>query len=147
PGVSYVDLVAGAPRGGDPSSNGTVDQLGCQCGLYGKSSSVRGYSRAVTAVRIFSPAAGKVESAVDESVPAGRGVGQVDRHLGVLDPAGGAGVLALHPDRRGAFLHGAGFVDPQDRAGIAERVDDVVTQIIADLLGVPAGAGQQVLQP
>jgi hypothetical protein len=46
-----------------------------------------------------------------------------------------------------ALFHVAGFVDHQDRTGIAEGVNDILAQIIADLLSVPAGAGQQVLQP
>lgn len=45
--------------------------------------------------------AGQVELAVDQCVPDPAGV---DRDLGVLDPPGGAGVLALHPDRAHAFL-------------------------------------------
>jgi hypothetical protein len=39
------------------------------------------------------------------------GIGQVDRDLRVLDPARGAGVLALHPDRASALLQVAGLVD------------------------------------
>ena len=44
----------------------------------------------------------------------------------------GAAVLALHPDRRGAFFHFAGLVDHQDRTRAAERIDDVLAQTIAD---------------
>ena len=80
-------------------------------------------------------------------MPARGGVGQIHRDLGVLDPPGGAGVLALHPDRMHALLHVAGFVDDQDRAGVTEGVDDVVTQIITDRIGVPSGPRQQMLQP
>jgi len=53
----------------------------------------------------------------------------------------------LHPDRLRAFLHVAGFVNDQDRAGITERIDDVIAQIVTDGIGVSAGSGQQVLQP
>jgi hypothetical protein len=59
-------------------------------------------------------------------VPAGCGVGQIDRDLGVLDPSGGAGVLALDPDRRGALLQIAGLVDHQYRVDVAEGCGDVV---------------------
>ena len=45
----------------------------------------------------------------------------------------------LHPDAVDAFLHVAGLINHQDRASVAERVDDIVTQIIADCIGVPAG--------
>lgn len=79
-------------------------------------------------------------------MPTRGGVGQVHRDLGVLDAPRGPGVLALHPDGRGAFLDVAGFVDHQDRAGVAEGVDDVVPQVIAHPVSVPTGASQQVLQ-
>ena len=51
------------------------------------------------------------------------------------------------PRRRGALLQVTGLVDDQDRTRVAERVDDVVTQIVADRVGVPAGPRQQMLQP
>ena len=51
------------------------------------------------------------------------------------------------PTECDALLHVAGLVDHQDRAGVAEGVDDVVTQIIADRVGVPFRPRQQVLQP
>ena len=47
----------------------------------------------------------------------------------------------------GALLHVAGLVDHQDRAWVTEGVDDVVTQIITDRLGVPSRPRQQMLQP
>ena len=75
------------------------------------------------------------------------GVGQVHRDLGVLDTARGAAVLALHPDTVHALFHVAGLVDHQDRTGVAKGVDDVITQIIADRISVPAGPCQQMLQP
>ena len=40
-----------------------------------------------------------------------------------------------------------GFVDDQNRAGVAEGVDDVVTQIISNPVGVPFRPRQQMLQP
>jgi hypothetical protein len=50
----------------------------------------------------------------------GRGrVAQVDRDLGVLDPAGRAGVLALDAGRRGPFFQVTGFVHDQYRIGVA----------------------------
>ena len=147
PGVGAIDFIAGHPRRGNPGGHGAVDQLGGQCGFGGETLLSVGDSSIGTAVRVVGPAAGKVEGPVDQSVPARGGIGQIHRDLGVLDPAGGAAVLALHPDTVDALLHVAGLVDHQDRAGIAEGVDDVLAQIIADLISVPAGAGQQVLQP
>ena len=55
--------------------------------------------------------------------------------------------LALNPDCSGAFLHIAGLVNHQDRTWVTEGVDDVIAQILPHRIGVPAGTGQQVLQP
>jgi hypothetical protein len=73
-------------------------------------------------------------------------IGQVHRDLGVLDPPGGAGVLALHADRAGAFLQVPGLVHHQHRARVGERVHHVAAQVIADGVGVPHRAGEQMLQ-
>jgi hypothetical protein len=71
-------------------------------------------------------------------VPTGTGVSEVDRDLGVLDPSGGAGVLALDPDRISALLEVSGLVHDQHRVAVTERADDVVAQVIAHPVGVPA---------
>jgi hypothetical protein len=46
-----------------------------------------------------------------------------------------------------ALLHVAGLIKDQDRAAVAEGVDDVIPQIIAHGIGVPAGPRQRMLQP
>jgi hypothetical protein len=70
-------------------------------------------------------------------VPTRGGIGQVDRDLGVLDAPGGVGVLALHSDRMHPLFHISGFIEDQDCAGVAEGVDDIVTQVFADGVDVP----------
>src|SRR3954451_20808823 len=75
------------------------------------------------------PAAGDVELAVDHRVPGPGGVGEIDRDLGVLDPPGRAGVLALHPDRADTLLQVPGLVDHQHRVAFAEMGDHELTQI------------------
>ena len=80
-------------------------------------------------------------------MPAAAGVHQVDRDLGVLDPPGGAGVLALDPDRCGALLEVAGLVHHQHRLRIAQVLDHVVAEVIAHLVLVPHRPGQQMLHP
>ena len=80
-------------------------------------------------------------------MPAPAGVGEVDRDLGVLDPPGGAGVLALDADGVHTLLHIAGLVGDQHAVVGAERADDVVAQVITHAVGVPAGPGQEVLHP
>ena len=66
-------------------------------GLVANADAVRDAGR-LAALRVAGPGPGQVQLPVDQRVPARRGIGQVDRDLGVLDPPGGAGVLALHPD-------------------------------------------------
>jgi hypothetical protein len=73
------------------------------------------------------------------------GVGQIYRDLGILDPTGGAGVLALHLDRGAALLHIAGLINHQHRVAVPEVRDHVVTQVIAHTVGVPNRPVEQVL--
>jgi hypothetical protein len=80
-------------------------------------------------------------------VPGAGGIGQVHRDLRVLDPARGVGVLALHGHRGGPLLQVARLVHHQDRVRIAQVPGHVAAQVVADRVGVPGGAGQQVLQP
>jgi hypothetical protein len=75
------------------------------------------------------------------------GVDQVDRDLGVLHPAGGAGVLALHPHRPGALLEVARLVDDQHRGVLAQVLDHIRAEVVADAVLVPDRPGQQVLHP
>ena len=70
-------------------------------------------------------------------MPARGGIGQIHRHLGVLDTPSGAGVLALHPDRMHALFHIPGFVNHEDGPRVAERIDDIITQIVTNALSVP----------
>jgi hypothetical protein len=79
-------------------------------------------------------------------VPGRGGIRQVDGDLGVVDLAGGAGVLALYPDRAGALLEVPGLVDHQHRTLLTEVLDQVVAHVVADPVVVPDRPGQQVLQ-
>ena len=74
-----------------------------------------------------------------------RGVGEEDADLGVLDPPGGAGVLPRHAGRLGALLEEPGLVEDQDRLGVAEALDDVTPEVVADRVGVPFGPAYEVL--
>ena len=74
-------------------------------------------------------------------------IDQVDGDLGVLDAAGGAGVLALDPDGGGALLEVAGLVHHQHRLGVAQVLSDVVANVIAHLVVVPHRPAKQVLHP
>ena len=52
----------------------------------------------------------------------------------------------MHPGGGGALLHEPGVVNDQYAALSAELFGDVGLQVVTDLVRVPAGAGEQVLQ-
>jgi hypothetical protein len=64
-----------------------------------------------------------------------------------LNAAGGAGILAFHPDRTGSLLNKTSFIEDQYRLLIAQVFDDIVLEIVAYRVGVPAGAGQILRVP
>jgi hypothetical protein len=99
------------------------------------------------ALGIGDPASGQIQLPVDQGVPGIAGVDQVHRDLGVLDAAGGAGVLALHPNRLQALLKVAGLVDDQHRLGGTQVLDEVGAEIVADPVLVPHRPAKQVLHP
>ena len=74
-------------------------------------------------------------------------IGQVDRDLAILDAASGPGVLPLDPSGAIALLNVAGLVHHQDRSRVAQVPSDVIPQVIADRIGVPAGPAEQMLHP
>src|SRR3954471_9461413 len=69
----------------------------------------------------------------------------MDRDLSVLDPSGGAGVLALHPGSAHTLCEVPGFVDHQHRVAVTEACGDVVAQVSAHAVGVPHRPLEQVL--
>jgi len=94
---------------------------------------------------IRGPLLGQIQFAVKKRATGGRGVGHKHADLTVLTFAGGAAILAFDADGLGAFLEEAGFINDQHRIGMAEVLDDVGTQVVADLIGVPVGGGEQAL--
>ena len=147
PRVGTIDFVAGHPRRGNLRSHGPVDQRDRQGGFGRETLLVFRDSGVGATDRVLGPRLGQVQRPVDQGVSPWGGIGQMHRDLGVLDAARGAAVLALYPDTVDALLDIAGLIDDQDRAWVAEGVDDIIAQIIADSISVPARAGQQVLQP
>ena len=142
--VGAVDLVSARPSSRHSGGDRTGDH-GCGQGGFGREVDLVGDSGRGAPVGVLGPAARQVERAVDQGVPGPAGVGEIDRDLGVLDPAGGAGVLTLHRDGALALLQITGLVDHQDRVGFAEVINDVVAQVGGDTVGVPARPVQQVL--
>jgi hypothetical protein len=76
---------------------------------------------------------------------AAAGVAEEDADLAVLDPPRRARVLPLHPGRLRAFLDEAGLVQDQHGIRVAQVLHDVGVQVIADRVGVPACATEEVL--
>jgi hypothetical protein len=145
--VSSIDFVAGHPPRGYSGGHSAVDQC-CRQRWFGRETPLVGGDSGVgAAIMVVGPAARKVQSPVDQRVPTRGRIRQIHRHLGVLDAARGTAVLALHPDAVHTLLDVTGLIDHQDRTRVAERIDDVIAQIVADIVGVPAGPCQQVLQP
>ena len=120
--VGAVDLVAGHPRCGHLRGDGAVDQGCASAGLVAKPRLLAGIPASSQRCGILGPGPRQVQGAVDEGVPARGGVGQIHRDLGVLDAPGGAGVLALHPDRMHPLLDIPGFIErPGSRRGRRRR--------------------------
>ncbi|MGY4388372.1 hypothetical protein ACVWXB_001671 [Streptomyces sp. TE12347] len=142
--VVAVDLVAGDPAGGRSRIQGPGDHPSRQYRL-GREGEVFGDAGGPAAVEVVGPRARDVQGPVDRGMPAGGGVDEVDGDLGVLDPARRAGVLALDADRGGALLQVAGLVDHQHGFVIGQVLDHVGAYVVADRVGVPLRAVQQVL--
>ena len=111
-----VDLVGGHPAGRHAGVQRALQHPAGQLRL-GRKPDLVGDTGGLQARRVVNPALGQVQLAVDHPMPSGSCVGQVDGDLGVVDLAGGAGVLATHPHRAGALLEVAGLVDHQHRGG------------------------------
>jgi hypothetical protein len=80
-------------------------------------------------------------------VPARGCVPEVDRDLRVLDPARRAGVLPLHPGRRGSLLDVSRLVGHQHCVRITQVLDHASPEVVAHAVSIPLRAGQQVLHP
>jgi hypothetical protein len=94
---------------------------------------------------IIGPGLRQVDAPVDQRVTVAAREGQEHADLGILDPPGGAGVLALHPDGVHALLQIAGLVDDQDPVWVTELVDDDLPQIVSHGVGIPLRPVQQAL--
>jgi site-specific DNA recombinase len=146
PGIGAVDLVGGHPCCRDAGIQRAGQHPGGQLRLGGKPDLV-GDAGCLQALGVTGPRPGQVQLPVDQPVPGIGGVDEVDGDLGVFDPAGGAGVLALHPNGGGAALEVAGLVDDQHCLGVAQVLDEVGADVIAHAVVVPHRPGEQVLHP
>jgi hypothetical protein len=142
--VTAVDLVSSHPAGGDTGVESVGDQVFRQRG-FGGEPHFAGDTGLLAAVRVGGPRLRKVEGAVEECVPSGRGIGEIHRDLTVFDPACRPGVLALHPDGVHTLLEVAGFVDHKRGVGVAQVLDHVVAQVISQSILVEDRRGEQML--
>ncbi len=74
-------------------------------------------------------------------------MGEIDGDLGVLDPSGGGGVLALHTHRGAALLQIAGFVHDQHRIRLSQVLHHEAAEIVPHSIGIPHCPVQQLLHP
>ena len=144
--VAAVGFVGGDPAGWDPSVQGALEHDPGQLWLGPKLHLGRDPG-GPAAGRILGPGARQVQLSVDERPPFGASVGEEDAELAVVDLSGGARVLALHPHRGGALLEEPGLVGHQHSARVAQVLDYISAQVVADQIRVPVGGGQQPLHP
>jgi len=155
-------LVRGEPAARQPA--GAVDAFEHahdQLGLGGELGLVRDPRRRAP-LGVLGPRGGQVELAVDQRVPARRGVGQEHPQLTVVDLPGGAGVLPLHPGRPAALLDEPGVISDEHPTrrpahvtvtvgvgviGIAEPVQDVAAHVVTNPVDIPVRGPQQPLHP
>jgi hypothetical protein len=135
PRVGAVDLVAGDPGRRDLAS--THRRSRSWPGRVWSQRQPRRGRRPPHAVRIVGPGAGQVQLPVDHGMACLAGVHQLDRDLGVLDPPGGAAVLALHAHGGGALLEVAGLVHHQHCPRIAQVPHEVGADVVADRVVIP----------
>ncbi len=85
----------------------------------GRHCHLRGDTGPWAAVRVSGPAGRQGELPVEEGVPAWTDDQEIDPDLGVVDPAGRAGVLAGHPNGVPALRPSTGLLGDQHRVGAA----------------------------
>ena len=73
------------------------------------------------------------------------GVAKENADLAVLDAPRRAGVLAVDAGRLGALLEKAGLIQHQDCVVITQVLDHIGPQIIAERIGVPVDAREELL--
>jgi hypothetical protein len=143
--VGAVDLVTGHPARAHTGIQRAGDHLGSQR-RFRRELHLRRDTGLLAPVGVAGPDPRQIQLPVDQCVPGSAGIGQIDRHLGVLDPPGGPGVLALHPNGVGSFLEVASLVHHQHCIDRAEPLHDIPAQVVPHSIGIPFRLPQKVLQ-
>jgi hypothetical protein len=138
--AAAIDLISGHPRRQHPGLQRALQHDPGQLRL-GAKLHLLGDPRSPAPLRVVGPAFRQVQLPVDHCPPLRTGIGQEHSQLAVVDLAGGAGVLALHPHRGGALLREPGLVHHQHRSWIAQVLDHIGAQVVADPVGIPVSGG------
>jgi site-specific DNA recombinase len=123
--VVPVDLVPGYPGERHRRARGPLDHPLSELRL-GRERHRRGDPGRRAAVPVIGPGLRQVQLAVNEGMPARAGISEVDGDLGVLDPPGGAGVLALHARRGGALCRARRYAAGEAAVAGVLRCSDAV---------------------
>src|ERR1700681_3210393 len=146
PGSAPDTSSPAAHRAGVPACTARVSIAAARAGFVANSTSSGTPAptrRAESSIQDF----GRYNSRSINAWPAAAAYAKYTPHLRVFDPSRGTGVLPLHADGGGTFLHIAGLVDHQHRIAVTQMCAHIRPQILAHTVGIPLGARQQMLQP
>ena len=146
PMVAAIDAIATHPGAGDLGRKSTLKHGVAKLGL-GQKANRRRHTSLGAARPILGPTLRQIERPVDQGMAMTTGIAEKHPDLAVFNPAGRAGILALHADRLGPLLEKARFIKHQNSLVITQMLDRIAPQIIANQIGVPARPRQKLLHP
>ena len=83
---------------------------------------------------------GQIKRSIDKGVTFAGHVGREYIDLAMAELASRSRILPTHATRRTALLEKACLIDHQDSVGFANMLDDVVTNNVAQHIGIPSSA-------
>ena len=98
------------------------------------------------ALAIVRPCLGHIEFPIQQDLAQRAGIAQKHPNWAVLHFSDRAAILPGDTSRVTAFLEKPGFVEDQHAVGIPQRLPAIGAQLVADGVGVPIGAAQQILE-
>ena len=121
---SAIDAVTGDPGKPDTGLTRPLQHGQAELGLGGKGNVGRD-ARFASALLVLGPVGRQIERAVDQRLTMATGIAEEHADLAILDPTGGAAVLALHASRPVALFQEAGFIQHGHAIGIAQMLHDI----------------------
>jgi hypothetical protein len=112
---------------------------------FGPVGDIVGHASGAAAVEVVRPRAGKIELAIDDERRPPSHIGQIKTGLTILHPPAAFRILPIHAHRVSALLDKLPFVEDQHCLGIGRHIDDELAEVVAHLVRVPSGGGQQSL--